>query len=48
MKNNNSNYITNSRVGRRWSKENLNEIENNTASNLFMSSNNTMDELDSK
>jgi len=48
MKNSNQNYITNSRVGRRWPKENLDEIENETVRDFSLSSNSTMEELDSK
>jgi hypothetical protein len=31
MKNNSQNYLTNSRVGRRWSKETLNDTEHNVS-----------------
>ena len=48
MKNNSHNHITNSRVGRRWSKENFNDIENETSGNFTMSSTNNIEELDTK
>lgn len=48
MKNNSQKNITNSRVGRRWPKENLHQVENETSGDFSMSSNNTMEELDSK
>ncbi|WP_158849702.1 hypothetical protein [Algibacter sp. L1A34] len=38
MKNNNQNYLTNSRVGRRWSKETLNDKENDVSNPSHISS----------
>ncbi|MEL0650667.1 hypothetical protein V6246_04485 [Algibacter sp. TI.3.09] len=38
MKNNSQNYLTNSRVGRRWSKETLNDTEHNVSNPTELSS----------
>lgn len=38
MKNNSQNYPTNSRVGRRWSKETLNDTENDVLNTSHLNS----------
>ena len=48
MKNNSLNNVTNSRVGRRWSKETLNELENESSGKFTMSFTNNLEKLDSK